>query len=78
MDIFTLGFETNNSVIFNDFLEKNISTSEPIYILQNKFIPTQLNRPLELRLSMIKQIKDFFLAEINEREKMRKTLNNFK
>ena len=45
------------------------------HVYSTKWIDLQLDNPPKLRRSRIKQMKDFFIAEINDREKMAKTLN---
>ena len=43
-----------------------------------QFFFLQLDNTLEFRLSKIKEIEDFFIAEISDKEKMSKTLNKYK
>ena len=38
---------------------------------------SQMDDPLQFRLSGIKEIEDFFIAEINDRKQMSKTLNKY-
>ena len=38
---------------------------------------TSLDKPLSFRRSRIKEIEDFFIAEINDREKIVKTLHRY-
>ena len=45
------------------------------HIWDTKKLFLQLDDPLQFRLSRIKEIEDFLIAETNDREKMNKTLN---
>ena len=68
-------FEKNDKVIMNYFLKQNISMSE-LHFYATKQIHAQLGKLLEYRHSRIKET-DFFIAEINDWEKMSKILNKY-
>ena len=45
------------------------------HVWDTKEFLLQLDNPLPFKINRIKEIEDFFIAEINDREEMSKTLN---
>ena len=47
------------------------------HVYDTKQIYLQLENALQFRLCKIKEIEDFFIVKVNDREKMRKILNKY-
>ena len=62
-------FKKTDEVILNYFLKQDINIGGS-HLYNTKKIFDQLDYPLQLRLSRIKQIEDIFSAEISETEKI--------
>ena len=70
------GFENIETKFLIIFLKSKKLYKKP-YVYETKQLPTNLDNAAQFRLSKTKEMENYLIAEMNEKEKISKVLNKY-